>query len=74
MRFWNRINWQWIKDRLHKCWRKTQAFLRLSQQAVCEESHGLGLIDYHDYPDSVEGEPWHFCVLTCKYCGKEFTI
>lgn len=28
----------------------------------------------HDYPDSVEGEPWHFIQLTCKRCGTKFYI
>jgi len=50
------------------------ALFRLSLTAVCEESRGLGLVDYHDYPDSTVGEPWHFFTHTCKRCGKKFTI
>jgi hypothetical protein len=42
--------------------------------AVCALSVGKGLADYHDYPDSVEGQPWHFHELTCKRCGKRFGI
>lgn len=30
--------------------------------------------DYHDYPNSIEGEPWHMVDLTCKTCGKKFHI
>jgi hypothetical protein len=56
-------------------WRWVQARFRLNDEAVCELSKGRGLADdYHDYPDSVEGEPWHFTTLTCKRCGKQFTI
>ncbi len=50
------------------------ARFRLSDAAVCEQSARLGTIDYHDYPDSIEGQPWHFTLLTCKRCGKKFTI
>jgi len=50
------------------------AFTRLSKAAVCEASKGLGLIDYHSYPDSTVGQPWHFYVHTCKRCGKRFGI
>ncbi len=28
----------------------------------------------HDWPDSVEHEPWHMLHLTCTYCGVRFTI
>jgi hypothetical protein len=50
------------------------AWLHWSDKAVCEMSKGMGLADYHDYPDDVQGEPWHFAELTCKRCGKTFTI
>ena len=50
------------------------ARFRLDLDAVCELSRGRGLNDYHDYPDSEHGEPWHFVTLKCKRCGKEFTI
>jgi hypothetical protein len=51
-----------------------QARFHLSLEAVCQKSRGLGLVDYHDYPDSIVGEPWHFYTHTCKRCGKDFTI
>ena len=50
------------------------AWTRIDLDAVCDLSLGMGEIDYHDYPDSFEGEPWHFATLTCKRCGKRFTI
>ena len=51
------------------------ARFRLSQRAICQQSVGLGPHDdYHDYPDSVDGEPWHFVAMRCKFCGKEFYI
>ncbi len=28
----------------------------------------------HDYPISVEGEPWHMVALTCRHCGDKFGI
>lgn len=59
---------------MKKIWQWFLARFRLSAYAVCEESRGLGLIDYHDYPDGIDGEPWHFHIHTCKRCGKQFTI
>lgn len=51
------------------------AFFHLDDQAVCEMSRGRGPAeDYHDYPDSIAGYPDHFAELTCKRCGKSFTI
>lgn len=50
------------------------AAFHLSDKAVCRKSEGMGLIDFHDYPDSIEGEPWHMVELQCKRCGKKFTI
>lgn len=55
-------------------WKRFIAFWRLDDATVCEMSAGCGLNDYHDYPDSVEGQPWHMVELTCKRCGKKFTI
>jgi hypothetical protein len=58
-----------------RLWRRFLARMRFDLTAVCEESVGRGLTDdYHDYPDSEAGEPWHFVTLRCKRCGKEFTI
>lgn len=54
--------------------RKITATYRLNSTIICEESRGKGLIDYHDYPDDIEGIPVHFFELTCKRCGKRFTI
>jgi hypothetical protein len=60
---------------VRRCWLWFLALFRLSPSAVCRMSQGRGLYnDYHDYPDSEEGLPWHFTVLTCKRCGKTFTI
>ena len=60
----------WIKRQ----WYLFLARLRLSEWAVCEMSKGLGPIDYHDYPDGVADQPWHFHTHTCRRCGKDFTI
>ena len=60
---------------LRKLWRWYRARFRLALELVCEMSKGRGLHDdFHDYPDSEHGEPWHFIVMKCKRCGKEFTI
>lgn len=59
---------------IKRCWRRFLAIFRLSQSAICEESAGLGMFDYHDYPDSERGEPDHFVTLKCRYCGKRFII
>lgn len=74
MRFWNRIDSRRIKEGVRREWRKFLAATRISLQAVCEESHGMGLYDYHDYPDSDEGRPWDFHTLTCRRCGKDFAV
>lgn len=63
-----------FKLRLYALWVNFLATSRLSAKAVCEQSAGMGLVDHHDYPDSVEGQPWHMCELTCKRCGKKFVI
>jgi hypothetical protein len=56
-------------------WRRFLAWTRWSKTAVCEGSAGRDeWSDYHDYPDSVAGEPWHFYLHTCKQCGKGFYI
>lgn len=65
---------QKLKRWLHRRWRRLLARLRMSEVAVCEESVGMGLIDFHDYPDDVIGTPAHFVTLTCKRCGKDFTM
>jgi hypothetical protein len=56
-------------------WRWFLARFRLSGSAVCEMSRGRPYYaDYHDYPDSVEGAPYHFQFLTCRRCGKRFSV
>ncbi len=56
--------WTWFLARFH-----------LSDAAVCELSCGLETWnDYHDYQDDAAGQPDHFVTLTCKRCGKPFTI
>jgi hypothetical protein len=59
---------------LLKFWRWLSARLRLDLDAVCDLSLKKGPVDYHDYPDSFECEPYHFQELTCRRCGKKFTI
>ena len=50
------------------------ACFRLNGKIVCQESSGRGLVDYHDYPDTKEKEPWHMAELECERCGKKFII
>jgi hypothetical protein len=50
------------------------ARFHLSDSAVCELSKGMGMSDYHDYPDDEIGDPMHFCTMKCKRCGKDFII
>lgn len=51
------------------------ARFRLSKTAVCVMSAGReDHNDFHDYPDDIHGQPMHFHRLTCKRCGKRFTI
>ncbi len=58
-----------------RLWRWFLATFRFDLKVVCEESVGRGLYDdYHDYPDNDPPEPWHFYVMKCQRCGKEFTI
>jgi hypothetical protein len=61
--------------RIRLLWRWFLATFRLSEEAVCEMSVGLGPYeDFHDYPDDIEGKPTHLSALRCKRCGKEFYI
>lgn len=55
-------------------WLYWLATFRLSEFAVCTMSVSRGVVDFHDYPDDVEGFPDHFTHLTCKRCGKRFII
>lgn len=51
------------------------AFFRLDLNVVCEMSRGRDLYnDYHDYPDTEDGVPWHMTELKCNRCGKGFCI
>jgi hypothetical protein len=59
---------------MNKLWIKFLAIFRLSNKAICEASADMGMSDYHDYHDSIDGEPYHFFELTCKRCGKKFTL
>jgi len=60
---------------LRRLWLWFLARFRLSPRAVCEMSRGRGPgDDYHDYPDDIHGQPWHFVELECKRCGKKFFI
>jgi hypothetical protein len=55
-------------------WTKVKAYFRWDLQAVCDASVGKDEYnDYHDYPDA-ESEPWHFVLMKCHRCGKEFYI
>ena len=54
--------------------RRLIARFRLNKKVVCEESAALGVIDFHDYADTKEGEPWHMALHTCERCGKRFFI
>ena len=56
-----------------RMWLYILAFFRLSNFAICQMSKGT-LSDFHDYSDSVEGQPFHFTELVCKRCGKRFYI
>lgn len=65
---WKMPWWRWI-------WLYWLARFRLSQYAICTMSADKGLHDdFHDYPDTVDGEPFHFTTLRCRHCEKEFTI
>jgi hypothetical protein len=60
---------------LRKLWRRFLARFRLDLRVVCEESAGRGPCDdYHDYDDTAEKQPWHFTLLKCERCGKEFYL
>jgi hypothetical protein len=61
----------WFRRR----WRLFLAFFRLDMDAVCEMSAGRGLHDgFHDYPDDIHQEPWHFTEMTCVRCKKKFYL
>ena len=56
-------------------WKLFLARFRFSQKAICEMSKGRSKFDdFHDYPDSIDGKPYHFQSHICKFCGKEFII
>lgn len=56
-------------------WKYIKAWFRIDLVAVCEMSKGRGSRnDFHDWPDSTVGLPWHMYSHTCKRCGKVFEI
>lgn len=58
-----------------RLWKLAKAWFRTDLAAVCEMSKGRGpRSDFHDWPDSTVGQPWHFYSHTCKRCGKVFEI
>ena len=60
---------------MNRFWLWVLARFYLNDNVVCQLSVGRGLHnDYHDYQDSIAGTPWHFVILRCKRCGKEFVI
>lgn len=59
---------------LTRLWLWLLAYFHLSDAAVCEMSRGMGVADYHDYPDDERGIPVHFATLRCKRCGKTFHL
>jgi len=64
-----------MKAAAQRFWLLVKAWFRLDLDAVCEASKGRDLYnDFHDYPDSTVGEPWHFYTHSCKRCGKKFII
>jgi hypothetical protein len=48
------------------------ARFRFNLKIVCEESADKGMIDFHDYQDCEDGQPWHMIPVKCKRCGKKF--
>lgn len=60
---------------IRRLWRRFLASTRLSLAAVCEESRGLGDLDYHSVRDAADvGKPERWMVYHCKRCGKRFTM
>ena len=64
-----------MRSQLRQFWRRFKAYWRIDLDLVCQMSRGLPPDrDFHDYPDSLLGEPWHFYTHTCRRCGKTFII
>lgn len=59
---------------MRRLWRWFLARFRLDLEVVCEMSEGMGLVDYHDYPDTESKQPFHLGTDFCVRCGKEFVM
>lgn len=59
---------------MKRIWQRFLAYMHWDENAVCNESVGKGLVDYHDYVDDILRSPLSFEVKTCRRCGKRFTI
>lgn len=57
---------------IRRLYRKLAALYRWDLKIVCEESVGMGSIDYHDYMDDEIKTPSHGLTLQCERCGKRF--
>jgi len=53
-------------------WRRFLAWAHLDQNAVCDQSRGMSLDDYHDYGDDPSGHAFHLGLMRCERCGKYF--
>jgi hypothetical protein len=63
------------EDMMARWWKFFLALTRLSSEAVCEMSAGRGLNnDFHNYRDSVVGQPGNGYKHTCERCGKPFVV
>jgi hypothetical protein len=63
------------EDMMARWWKFFLALTRLSSEAVCEMSAGRGLNnDFHNYHDSVVGQPGNGYTHTCERCGKPFVV
>jgi hypothetical protein len=63
------------EDMMARWWKFFLALTRLSSEAVCEMSAGRGLNnDFHNYRDSIVGQPGNGYTHTCERCGKPFVI
>jgi hypothetical protein len=63
------------EDMMARWWKFFLALTRLSSEAVCEMSAGRGLNnDFHNYRDSVVGQPGNGYTHTCERCGKPFVL
>lgn len=61
-----------LRRTMSRTWKRFLAWAHLDLNAVCEESRGMPLDDYHSHEDDPQGHAFHLGLMQCERCNKYF--